>query len=66
MSKTETYDLDFAREAAINLTKKRAIQELERCIQTMKRANALDAVHGLEVAIVMIQHLSNEMIEEVA
>jgi hypothetical protein len=61
MSK-ETFDLDFAREAAINLTLKRVKRELEDLLPMVKGSSA--GTNTLYAAIDRITLLTVEKIEE--
>ena len=65
MSKTETYDLDFAREAAINLTLKRVQHELDIMIEKLgKHKDFAEIANGIQIAKIKLADLTVEQIEE--
>jgi hypothetical protein len=62
---TEKSDLDFAREAAINLTLKRVQRELDIMIEKLgKHKDYSEITNGIQIAKLKLADLTIEQIEE--
>lgn len=60
----EQSQLDFAREAAINLTLKRVQRELDEVIQALEKEGLTQVGNGVRIAKIKLADLTVEQIEE--